>query len=173
MPFVQTPTLNTIEKGKFSFAWTIQCVSGDQAQAAISVAGLIGFGGSLYVADFSAANTAAGANVPAIRSIGFSLYHSVVGASPFFPAVFLINPKTLQTVAIAPPVGDESGVTPAAANGLVQGVVPFFASSNQVIQIAVDNGPAAPGSDTGLAMIFSAFTFDVPAYVDRQLYQPL
>ena len=129
MPITQEPTLQAIDQqhNQFQIQFGVNMVPGEAPQdVTIPNLGTL-LGADVYVVDFLKVNTPARGNFPAVRCIQFTLQTTATAAGADVGAVYLINPRTGQTLAIlAPPPG--AGVD---VPSLVTGCLSFYTNSNQ------------------------------------------
>lgn len=161
MPITQPPTLNIIDRGanQFIIAFGVQADDNDPSMT-LTVPNLFAGEGNLYTIDFASINTPGRGNIPAIRSLGFSIANAIAGPAPNVSApIYVWNPETNQVLAICPQAG--LGNNPAS----VMGMVPFYCKPTQKIQIFRDYLPPFGPSNSLTVMSFIALTFDAPAYL--------
>lgn len=133
MPITQEPTLQIIdtEHNQFQIQFGLSMVPGEAPQD-VSLPNLsVLEGADVYVIDFLKVNTPARGNFPAVRCIQFTLQTTATAAGADVGAIYLVNPRTSQTLAILAPAPGAGVDVPS----IVQGSVSFFTNSNQSILV--------------------------------------
>jgi hypothetical protein len=163
MPITQPPTLNVIDqsKGHFAIQFGIFMNEPPANRQTLQVPNIIDATGTLYTIDLSQVNTPARGSIPWIRALSFcfdSRQVEPLAVDPNITPIYIWNSQTNQVVSFIPP----PSVPGVAYPSIINGIVPFYCSGSQTIQIFRESGNAA--LDYWVGSSFTAFTFDQPAY---------
>jgi hypothetical protein len=108
----------------------------------------------VYSVDFQKVNTPARGNFPAFRCFQIVLQTDQQGTGATYAgAVYIVNPRTSQVLALVAPNPTTSGPS------LILASVPFFVNSNQSILIYRSKSSLSTAN-----LSVTALTFDCPAF---------
>jgi hypothetical protein len=159
----QEPTLHIIDTthNQFQIVFGVQMIPGE-AILDVTVPNLRGMNADVYSIDFLKVNTPARGNFPSIRCIEFVLETTQESAGEVQVGnIYLVNPQSAQVLALLAP-------TPGPGfSSLVFGCVPFFAKSNQSIQLM-----RAPSINCIATLSATAYTYDLSSFLTSMIPAP-
>jgi hypothetical protein len=167
MPVSQQPTLNTIapEDQQFEIVFGVEMTSPENRQG-IVIPNLGPFIADRYDVSFLNITSPARSNIPAVRSLQFTLRTVMAqptGVPPQVGNVYIVNAATNQVIALCPP-------TPGPGfPSVVMGNVPFFIKSNHALIVYRD---ASELQNVFCFLSVSAFTYDTSSFLEAMTPGP-